>query len=108
MEYFISNQHANKGLDPNIHVIAGTNYIKNRSTLYILVANHTNKHITFNKGQCMCHIEPSIDHMAQTSINTLTAQKMIDEHIQPDTFMPPLHTFPGNVRKPLNQIVGDI
>ena len=33
--------------------------------------------------------------MLQTSINNLTMQMMRDEHIQPDTFIPPLHTLPG-------------
>ena len=43
--------------------------------------------------------------MLQTSINSLTIQKMIDEHIQPDTFAPPLHTLPGNMRKLPNQLL---
>ena len=43
--------------------------------------------------------------MPQTSIKILTTQKTIDEHIQPDTFTPPLHTFLGNVRKSLNQLL---
>ena len=42
--------------------------------------------------------------MLQASINSLTTQKMIDEHVQPDTFTPPLHTLLGNVRKSLNQL----
>ena len=63
------------------------------------------KHITFNRGQCIGHIEPYIDHMPQTSINSLTTQKMIDEHIQPNTFTPTLHTLPGDVRKSLNQFL---
>ena len=73
--------------------------IKGRSTLYVLVANYTNKHVTFNKGQCIGHIEPSIDHMPQTSINSPTTQTMIDEYLQPDTFTSTLHTLPGDVRK---------
>ena len=28
-----------------------------------LLNNYINKHVTFNKGQCIGHIEPSIDHM---------------------------------------------
>ena len=59
----------------------------------------------FNKRQCIGHTEPSIDHMLQTSINSLTTQKMIDEHIQPDSFTPPLHTLPGDVRQSLNQLL---
>ena len=90
MGYFISNQHDNKGLDPNIHVIDGIYNIKGRSTLHILVANYANKHVTFNKGQCIGHMEPSIDYMLQTPVNSITTQKMIDEHIQPDAFLPPL------------------
>ena len=49
-------------------------------------------------------MEPSIDHMPQTPVNSMTTQKVIDEHIQPDTFTPPLHTLLGNVRKSLNQL----
>ena len=30
---------------------------------------------------------------------------MIDEHVQPDTFTPPLHTLLGDVRKSLNQLL---
>ena len=75
-EYFMSNQYTNKGLYPNIHVIDGIHNIKGRSTLHVHVANYTNKHVTFNKGQCIGHTEPSIDHMPQTPINGLTTQKM--------------------------------
>ena len=102
--YLISNQHINRKLDPNIQVIDGIYNIKDRLSLHILVANYTKKHVTFNKGQCIGHIESSIDHMPQTSINSLTTQKIIDEHIQPDTFTPPLHTLPADVRKSFNQI----
>ena len=65
--YFISNRHINRGLDPNICMIDGIYKIKSRSTLHILIANYTNKHVTFNKGQCIGHVEPTIDHMPQTS-----------------------------------------
>ena len=43
--------------------------------------------------------------MLQTSLNSLTTQKMTDEHVQPDTFTPPLYTLPGNVRKSFNQLL---
>ena len=43
--------------------------------------------------------------MPQTSINSLTKQKMIGEHIQPDPFIPPLHTLPDDVIKSLNQLL---
>ena len=79
--------------------------IKGKSTLCILCANYTNKHVTFNKGQCIEDIEPSIDHMQQIPINTLTTQQMIDEQVQPDTFTPPLHTLPVDVRKLPSQLL---
>ena len=99
MLYLISNQHVNKRLDPNIHAIDRIYNIKDRSVLHVLVANYTNKHVNFNKGQCIGHIEPSIDHMLHTAINSTTTQKMIDEHVQPFTFTPPLHNLSGDVRK---------
>ena len=103
--YFISNKCVNRKLDPSIHAIDGIYDIKDRLTLHIHVANYTNKHVTFNKGQCIGHIEPSLDHIPQTSINSLTTQKMIDAHVQPDTFTPPLHSLLGDVRKSLNQLL---
>ena len=59
----------------------------------------------FNKGQCIGHIEPSIDHMLQVSTISLTTQKMVDKHIQPYSFTQPLHTIPSNVGKSLNQLL---
>ena len=43
--------------------------------------------------------------MLQTAGNSLTTQQMIDGHVQPDTFTPPLHTLPDDVRKSLNQLL---
>ena len=100
--YFISNQQINRKLDPSIHVIDGIYNIKGRPTLHILVANYTNKHVTFNKGQCIGHTEPSIDDMPQASINSLITKKMIDQHIQPHIFISLLHALPGQ------SITGDI
>ena len=59
----------------------------------------------FNKGQCIDHIQPSIDYIPQTIINSLTTQKMLDKCVQHDTFTPPLHTICGDVRKSLNQLL---
>ena len=76
MGYFISNQHVNRILDPNIHVIDGIFNNSGRSTLHILVATlYKTNHVTFNKGKCIGYIEPSINHILQTSINSITTQK---------------------------------
>ena len=88
IEYLISNQHINRRLDPRIHMIDGIYNIKDRSTFHIHVANYTKKHVTLNKGQCIGHTDPSNHDMPQTSIKSLTTQKMIVEYIQPDTFTP--------------------
>ena len=54
-----------------------------------MVANYMNKHITFNKGQCIGHMEPPIDRMSQTSVNSVTTERMMDEMVQLDTFTHP-------------------
>ena len=79
MAYFISNLHTKKRMDPNIHILNGIYNIKVKSTLYVMVANYTNKHTTFNKGQCIRHMELPIDNMPQTSVNSVTMQKMMDD-----------------------------
>ena len=43
--------------------------------------------------------------MPQTAFSCLTTQNMIDEPVQPGTFIPPLHAFPDDVRKSLNQLL---
>ena len=92
MGYIISNQHLNRKSDQNIHVLDGIYNIKDKWTLHDLVANYTHKHVMSSKGQYVGHIEPFTDHMPQTAINSLTTQRMLHEHIQPDTFTPPFHT----------------
>ena len=91
MVYFISNQYTKKGLDINIHVLDGIYNIKGKLTLYVMVANYTNKQVTFNKGQCIGHMEPPIDSMSQTSVSSVIIQKMMDDQAQPDTFTPLLY-----------------
>ena len=56
-----------------------------------MVASFTNRHVVFNKGQCIGCMEPVINKMSQTSVNSVITQKMMDDQVQPDTFTPPLH-----------------
>ena len=74
--YFISNQCVNRRFDPSILVIEGICNIKDRLTLHLFDSNYTNKNVMFKQGQCIGHIEPSIDHIPKTAINSLTTQKM--------------------------------
>ena len=70
-----------------------------------MVANYTNKHITFNKGQCIGHMEPTIDRMSQILVNSVTTQKMMDDQVQPDNFTPPLHCLPLKVQCSLDELL---
>ena len=106
VSYFISNQHTKKGIDPNIHILNGIYSIKGRLTLHVMVANYTNKHITFNKEQCIGHMEPTIDWMPQKAKNSVTTQRMVDDQVQPDTFTPPLHCLPLKLQCSLDQFIG--
>ena len=102
----ISNHSINKGHDLKIHMLDWIYSIEGRSTLHILVAKYTNKNIIFSRGQGTGHMKPSIDHMPQTSVNSIMIQKMIDKRVQPDTFTPPVHTLLDKVKKSIDQLLG--
>ena len=61
MAYFITDQDSTKGRDPNINIINGIHNIKGKTSVNILVSNNTNKHITFNKGEYVGHLEPALE-----------------------------------------------
>ena len=105
MAYFISNQHTKKELNPNIHIHDGIYNKKGKSRLYVIVANYTNKHVTFNKTQCIGHMEPPIDRMSQTSVYSVTTHKMMDDQVQPDTFAPPLLHLSTEVKPSLYELL---
>ena len=73
-------QYIKKGLDLKIHIFNDIYNIKGKLTLYVIVANYSKKYITFNKGQCIEHMEPIIDRNQHLWIN-VTTQKMMDDHI---------------------------
>ena len=97
MAYFITDDNTTKGRDPNINIINGIHQIKGKTSVNILVSNYTNKHITFNKGEYVGHLEPTstddttIDQTEAHPTNSITQQKMIAEQAKPDTFNPPCH-----------------
>ena len=51
MAYFITDDNSTKGRNPNINIINGSDKIRGKTSVNILVSNYTNKHITFNKGE---------------------------------------------------------
>ena len=63
---FISDQESTKGKDPNINIVNGIHNIKGKTSVNILVSNCRNKHVTFNKGECLGHLE-NIDDEEENS-----------------------------------------
>ena len=104
MAYIITDQDSTKGRDPNINIINTIHNIKGKTSVNILVSNYTNKHILFNKGEYVGHLEPVLedvegenmpfhDHTDAHSTNGVTAQWMMAEQVKSDTIDPPPHTL---------------
>ena len=55
-----------------INLINGIHNIKEKTSVNILVLNYTNKHITFNKGEYVGHLEPPIEEIPQSPSNPNT------------------------------------
>ena len=69
MTYFISDQDSTKGKDPNINITSGIHNIKGKASVNILVSDYTNKHITFNKGEYVGCLKPTIEEIPQPAEN---------------------------------------
>ena len=98
MAYFISDHDSRKGKDPNIHIIDGIHNIKWKTYVNVLISNYTNKHITFNKGEYVGHLEPPIEDMQQIpedpgslTTHSITTKRMIAKKVEPDMFKQPHH-----------------
>ena len=91
MAYLITDDNTTKGRDPNINIINGIHKIKGKtSSVNILVSNYRNKHITFNKGEYVGSLEPTItddttiDQTEAHQTNSITLQKMMAKEVKPD------------------------
>ena len=67
MAYFISDHDSKKGKDSNAQIIDGIHNIKGRAYVNLFISNYTKKHVTFNKGEHVEHLEPPIEDMQQLS-----------------------------------------
>ena len=111
MAYFITDDNSTKGRDPNINIINGIYCIKGKTSISILVSNYTNKHIKFNKGEYIGHLEPTItgnitsDQPDAHSTNSVTLQKMMAEQVHLDTFNPPCHKLRPSIKSKLNALL---
>ena len=116
MAHFITDGSSTKGRGPNINIINGIHDIKGKTSVNVLVSNYTNKHITFNKGEYVKHLEPAIEDNVNSdlpshaqpdthSTNSVTIQKMMAEQVKPDTFHPPHHKLKTSIELKLDALL---
>ena len=111
MAYFLTDDNSTKGRDPNINIINGIHKISGRKSVTILVSNYTNKHVTFNKGEYIGHLEPAIsddttiDDLESHSANSITLQKMMAGTLQPDIVDPPHHKLKPGILSRLDTLL---
>ena len=111
MAYFIHNQDSTKGKDPNISILNGIHNIKGKNICEYL-SNYTNKHIMFNKGEYIGHLEPTIEEIQQTTENpdaptmhSITTERMTAEKVELDTFKPPCHKLKQHIETKLTELL---
>ena len=111
MAYFITDNNTMKGRDPKINIINSIHKIKGKTSVNILVSNNTNKHITFNKGECVGYLEPAltndttIDQTEAHQENSVTLLKVMAEQVKPDIFDPPCHKLKANIKSELDTLL---
>ena len=93
MAYFIRNQDSTKGKDPNINIVNGIHNIRGKTSVNIMASNYTNKHITFNKGEYVGHLEPTMEDIEEEknlhfqansdghTTNSIRTQRMMTEEV---------------------------
>ena len=77
MVYFITDADSTKGRDPNTNIINGIHNIKGKTSVSVLVFNYINKHIMFNKGEYVGHLEPAIEDNVNSD---LPSHAQLDTH----------------------------
>ena len=76
-----------------------------------MVANYTNKQITFNKGEYIGYLGPAItddmtiDDSETHSTHSITLQKMIAEQVLPDIFDQPHHKLKPGIQSKLDMLL---
>ena len=115
--YFIGNHKSTKGKDPNINIVNGIHNIKGKTSVNILASNYSNKHITFNKGEYIGHLKPTIEDIDEEknlhlwanpdthTTNCITTKKMMSEQVEPDAFEPPCHKLKTIIKANLEALL---
>ena len=83
--------------------------IKGRTSVNILVSNYSNKHVTFNKGEYIGHLEDineeknsqSHENSDAYTTSSVTMKRMMSEQVEPDTLETPHHTLKSNIETKL-------
>ena len=113
----ISNEESTQGKDPNINIVNGIHNIKGKTSVNILVSNYSNKHVTFNKGEYIGHLEPTIENINKEknlhlqanpdthTTSSVTTKKMISEQVKPHAFEPPHHKLKPNIEAKLEALL---
>ena len=52
------------------------------------------------------HLEPPINELTQTPINSATTQRMLPETVKPDSFTPPKYQLDSTIRQQLDNLLG--
>ena len=87
----------------------GIHNIKGRSSVNILVSNYSNKHVTFNKGEYIGHLEninkKENSHPHENSddypTSSVKMNRMMSEQVELDTFEPSYHKHKPNIKTKL-------
>ena len=101
---FIRSQY----MDPEVKLIDGVHDITCSATLQVFVINNSNQHVNFPKGMKIGHLEPPIDELTQTPINSATTQRMLPETVKPDSFTPPKYQLDSTIRQQLDNLLGTV
>ena len=79
---------------------------------HILMSNYNNKHIIFNEGEYVQHLEPPIEDTPQSLANPdsptshiITMERMMVENVQPDTFKPAHHKLQQIIETKLAELL---
>ena len=113
---FISNQESTKGKDPNMNIVNGIHNVKGKTSVNILVSNYSNKHVTFNKGEYVGYLEPTIENFdkeknlhlhANPDAHTTSSvtKNIMSEQVEPDAFEPPCHKLKPNIETKLEALL---
>ena len=114
MACFISDQESTKGKDCNINIVNGIHNLKAKHLSIFWYQIYNSKHVTFNKGKYVGHLEPNHrgcwwrkEFYTFTKIQipipqaVLQQKKLMSEQVKGDAFEPPCHKLKPNIEAKL-------